>query len=268
MAPAPLSPRLERLRVAVANTIPCEKAADRVALLSQPLTTLVINYLTWRARLIRVRKRSVTIWPEVKASPHYATYAAEIAAIAKEFEDGLDLNPRLSNQVRWKGFKAQTTPPANLTSDERMRWGWRGKDRTRVLYDVHHLHMGARSAHFAERTGELLFVGVLPDRALFLTIGDHTSFDDGTISRLMNSFAENTILQSGAYLSGPGVTLGGTQIGDTLKAIDIVKDLEHLDRQLAAAGAADGQGDFLLDYDDIVILDETGAETHRFKGML
>lgn len=137
-----------------------------------------------------------------------------------------------------------------------------------MLYDVHHLHMGPRSGGVAGRTGELLFIGVLPDRALFLTIGDHDSFDDGTISSLMNSYAENTVLQGGAYLAGPGVTLGGTQIGDTFKAIDIVKELEHLDGQLKAKGALDDQGDFLLDYDDIVIVDETGQETHRFKGKL
>jgi len=266
MAPPPLSPRLDRLRIAIANTIPCDKPADRTALLGQDLTTLVINYLTWKARLIRVRKRAVTIWPEVNASPHYPTYAAAITEIAKEFEDGDDTNPRLSNQVHWKGFKAQTTPPANLTSDERVRWGWRGKDRARVLYDVHHIHMGPRSGGVAGRTGELLFVGVLPDRAIFLTIGDHDSFDDGTISGLINSYAEDTILQEGAYLAGPGVTLGGTQIHDTFKAIAIVKELQNLDGQLTAKGVPDDQGDFLLDYDDIVIIDETGAETHRFKG--
>ncbi|MGO8737734.1 hypothetical protein [Rhodoblastus sp.] len=232
------------------------------------MTTLVINYLTWRARLIRVRKRSVTIWPEVKAAPHYSTYAAAIAEIAKEFEDGDNMNPRLSNQVHWKGFKAQTTPPPNLTSDEKVRWGWRGKDRARVLYDVHHLHMGPRSGGVADRTGELLFVGVLPDRALFLTIDDHDSFDDGTISGLMNSYAENTTLEGSVYLAGPGVTLGGTQISDTFRAIDIVKELQHLDGQLAAKRVPDDHGDFLLDYDDIVIVDETGAETHRFKGKL
>ena len=268
MAPVPLSPRLERLRIAVANTIPCDKQADRDALLDQPITTLVINYLTWRARLIRVRQRSVTIWPEVIASPHYSVYAAAITEIATEFEDGLDINPRLSNQTRWKGFKAQTTPPTNLTSDERMRWGWRGKDRARVLYDVHHLHMGSRSLGVAGRTGELLFVGVLPERALFLTIGDHASFDDGTISRLMDSYAENTSLQEGFYIAGPGVTTAGTQISDTFKAIKIVNELEQLDLQLSANDVTDEQGDFALDYDDIVIKNETGAETHRFKGRL
>ena len=268
MEPTPLSPRLERLRVAVANTIPCDQQADRAALLGQPLTTLVINYLTWRARLIRIKQRSVTIWPEVRESPHYHTYAAAIAEIEKEFEEGLDINSRLSNQVRWKGFKAQTKPPANITSGEKMRWGWRGKDRARVLYDVHHLHMGSRSAGVAGRTGELLFVGVLPDRALFLTIGDHASFEDGTISHLMNSYAESTVLQEGVYLAGLGVTTGGTQICDTFKAIDIVEGLRQLDCQLIAQGATDDQEDFLLDYDDIVIIDETGAETHRFKGKL
>ena len=141
------------------------------------------------------------------------------------------------------------------------------RPRPRAGHDVHHIHTGPRSGGVAGRTGELLFVGVLPDRAIFLTIGDHDSFDDGTISGLINSYAEDTILPRGRVpFAGPGVTLGGTQIHDTFKAIAIVKELQNLDGQLTAKGVPDDQGDFLLDYDDIVIIDETGAETHRFKG--
>ena len=43
---------------------------------------------------------------------------------------------------------------------------WRGEDRARVVYDVHHLHMGSRKADgTVGRTGELLFVGIKGEKA-------------------------------------------------------------------------------------------------------
>ena len=84
----------------------------------------------------------------------------------------------------------------------------------------------------------------------------------------MNTYAQNTTLQPGLYQAGPGVTLGGTQINDTFKAIKIVEELKNLDGQLKVKGVPESEGDLLLDYDDIVIVDKTGAETNRLKGRL
>ena len=42
-----LSPRLERLRVELANSIPCS-AADRPALLAKRINDVIIDYLTWK----------------------------------------------------------------------------------------------------------------------------------------------------------------------------------------------------------------------------
>jgi hypothetical protein len=44
------------------------------------------------------------------------------------------------------------------------------------------------------RSPELIFVGVMQDTAVFLTIGDHNSFDDGTISKLMDNHLRATVV--------------------------------------------------------------------------
>ena len=179
-----LSPRLERLRVELAGSIPC-RTADRPALLAKRIMDVTIDYLTWKARMIRPQPRTVDMWPEVTNSPHYAALSGAIADITRELEAETDMNARLSSQVRTRGFAA--TPPAdrNDTPDERKRKFWRGKYRARVVYDVHHLHMGPRRPDgTVGRTGELLFVGITGAGAYLLTIGDHQTFDDLTPRRV------------------------------------------------------------------------------------
>ena len=71
----------------------------------------------------------------------------------------------------------------------------------------------------------------------------------------------------GAYLSGHAQTLGGGQMSDTMKAIDIVAKLRVIDEMLAEQGVPDAQVDIHLEFDDVVLFDHgTGAEAQRFKG--
>src|SRR4029453_934886 len=74
--PEQLSSRLQALKDDLVNIIPMQKQADRVTLSSKQLTDVIIQYLTWRARLIRPQPRSVVIWPDVTSSPHYAAQAS------------------------------------------------------------------------------------------------------------------------------------------------------------------------------------------------
>jgi hypothetical protein len=86
-----------------------------------------------------------------------------------------------------------------------------------------------------------LFVGVAPDQAFFLTIGDHDSFDDGSITKMMHDKLEVEAIATGGgvYMPpGGGVTLGGTKVVDTLRAIAIVKTLELIDQKLEAQNAS------------------------------
>jgi hypothetical protein len=87
-----LSPRLQALKDELVRTIPIRKAADRATLESKPLNDVVIQYLTWKERMIRPRPRTVIIWPEVTNSPHYSTYKSAIERIKADLEAGKDMN--------------------------------------------------------------------------------------------------------------------------------------------------------------------------------
>ncbi|MBY3389200.1 hypothetical protein [Rhizobium laguerreae] len=266
-----MSPRIQDLRDYLVRNMPIQKAADRATLGGKYITTVLIHYLTYKARMIRARPRTVVIWPSVENSKHYAAHEADVARLKAEFEAGVDMNAALSSAIRrsvYAGELPQRT--REMTNEDWVKKAWRGKDRIRVLFDVHHLHLGPRQQDGSVgRTGPLLFVGVAPEQVFFLTLGDHDSFDDGTISSIVWDALEARAQADGGGIympPGGGVTLGGTKTTDTFKAINIVKALEHLDRQIDELGAVDTVIRF--DGDDIILKDGQDNETDRFKDQL
>jgi hypothetical protein len=264
-----LSPRLQALKDELVRSVPIQRATDRTTLASKALADVVIQYLTWRARLIRPRPRTVVIWPEVLNSPHYSTYKEAIERIKAGLEAGRNMNAYLSHQVRRNAYAGDIPKKtAGMTQEDWVKKAWKGKDRLRVTVDAHHLHLGSENLDgTVERDGPLLFVGIAPDQAFFLTIGDHDSFHDGTVSKLMHEKLDAKLAQGGGgvALAGPGVTLGGTQINDTFKAIKLVEALKTLDADLTQQGFPDAsQRSFTLDDTDIVVMDPiAGAEISR-----
>lgn len=272
--PENLSPRLAALKADLAARIPTRNQTAQTELAAKSLSEVIILYLSWQARLIRPRPRDVVIWPEVTASSHYPAYAAEIANIGAAFRSGDDMNPYLSTQVRTHAYAAELPPPsAALSNDEWVKRNWRGKDRMRVTVDAHHLHLGGKQADGSvARSGPLLFAGITPDQAFFLTIGDHDSFDDGTVSGIMHDKLDAHLASQGggAMLGGPMITLGGTQVKDVRRADNIMTTLRKLDDALDNHAEPDVNASVIrLEWDDIVATNETsGQEFARIKGQL
>jgi len=269
-----LSPRLLGLKADLVARIPTRNQIAQADLEAKSLSEVIIRYLSWQARLVRPRPREVVIWPEVQASSHYQAYAGEIANIENAFRAGDDMNPYLSTQVRTHAYAADLPPPTvPLTNDEWVKRNWRGKDRMRVTVDAHHLHLGGKQADSSvARSGPLLFAGITPDRAFFLTVGNHASFDDGTVSGIMHDRLDAILASQGggAMLGGPMVTLGGTQVQDVMRADRIVKALHKLDEALTNHAEPDVNACVIrLDWDDIVARNETsGQEYMRLSGQL
>jgi hypothetical protein len=211
----------------------------------------------------------VVIWLEVLNSPHYAVYQTAIDNIRNEFEAGRDINDRLSKLAHKRAYSGSPPRPAALPRADWLKAFWRDKDRTQVTLDVHHLHMGQRDSNgIVATTGPLLFVGIMPDTAVFLTIGDHKSFDDGTISKLMTDHLNASVARNspagGVFMGGPGVTLGGTQVKNTFRAIDLVSQLKAIDAELTKKGFPDSaQKAIRLDFDRLVIIDTPSGRIDR-----
>lgn len=272
--PENLSPRLAGLKIDLVASIPTRSQTAAADLAAKPLSEVIIRYLSLQARLVRPRLRNVVIWPEAIASSHYPAYAAEIANIEAAFRAGDNMNPYLSSQVRTHAYAADLPPPtAALTNEEWVKRNWRGKDRMRVTVDAHHLHLGGKQADGSvARSGPLLFAGITPDQAFFLTIGDHDSFDDGTVSGIMHDRLDALLAAQGggAMLGGPMVTLGGTQVQDVRRADRIMTALRKLDDALTNHAEPDVNASVIrLDWDDIVAKNETtGQEFARIEGQL
>lgn len=272
--PETLSPKLVDLKADLVARIPKRSQIAQADLESKSLSEVIIRYLSWQARLIRPRPREIVIWPEVEASNHHEAYADEIANIAEGFRTGDDMNPYLSTQVRTHAYAADLPPPTTqLTNEEWVKRSWRGKDRMRVTVDAHHLHLGGRQADgTVARSGPLLFAGITPERAFFLTIGDHTSFDDGAVSGIMHDRLDAFLASQGGgvMLGGPMVTLGGTQVQDVLRADRIMMTLRKLDETLTNHADPDVNACVIrIDWDDIVARNETSEhEVTRMRGQL
>lgn len=272
MQPVKLSPRLQALKDDLVQRMPIKKAADRATLASKNLGEVIIEYLTWQARLIRPRRRSVIIWPEVTNSPHYPAYKNAIARIKSSFERGVDMNAYLSNQAHNNAYAANLpTNGANMNQTDWVKKAWKGKDRVRIAVDTHHLHLGEVGTDGkVKRTGPLLFVGITHDTAFLLTVGDHGSFDNGTVSKLMHDKLDADLVRAGggAALAGPGITLSGTQVKDTFKSINIVKELRRIDADLNSQNCSALDRLLRLDWDDILVIGPGGTEVARYPGAL
>lgn len=266
------SPRVADLKADLVAQQPIKKAADRTTLAGKRVGEVMIQYLTWKARLIRPRPRDVVVWPSVRSSAHHAQYAAAIGQIEADFKAGADMNSYLSRLVSSHTY-AGDLPQGPMTNADWVKKRWAGKDRIRVTVDTHHLHLGGRQPDgTVGRSGPLLFAGITQKTAFLLTIGDHASFNDGSISALMYE-ALDTQLEAqggGIGMGGPMVTTGGSQVKDTMRSIELMKQIYEIDKRLDGEGHADtATRKIRMDWDDIVVIDPaTATEVARIPGRL
>ncbi|MDA9532818.1 hypothetical protein [Bradyrhizobium sp. CCBAU 25338] len=85
--------------------------------------------------------------------------------MAAEIETGNDMRPYLSDQLNYGYVRAK----------DQTLWG--NKDYVLNAYEMHHLHLSPSG------TKELLYVSFSRVDAFFLMVGDHKSFDDGTLAQ-------------------------------------------------------------------------------------
>jgi len=176
-----------------------------------------------------------------------------VRGLAAKIEKGEDLTPFLSDRIGRFGYVRQKVKKGKRRGIE-----WGDKDYALNCYEMHHLHLKPK------RTRELLFVSFSRRDAFVLMVGDHNSFDDGTLARAIaesrvgtayelkgilgsefpgreqNSLqrrgfttaatiGEHTVL--GALLSGAGTSPLHTKHADR-----VMNELGRLDPQLDAKG--------------------------------
>lgn len=177
-----LPPRVEGLRSALAEGIPIlgDEVQGRAELGAMRLGDILAVYINWMSRLPQSRPRQVRFaadfWTEAaqRARP-------EIQALEAAVRNGDDLSPFLSDRAARDGYA-----PTGGRTKRGVAWG--DKDFALNTWGVHHLHLGTLAPNQrARRTSDLLYVRFARDEALFLLLGDHKSFDDGSLERAIST---------------------------------------------------------------------------------
>jgi hypothetical protein len=178
------SPRLLTFHETLATSIPCEPASARAVLHQMSTPELLVRYLNWADRFVAPRPRRVITWEGFVRHGSAQLHREAVYGLAEKIEAGDDLTPFLSKKIRRFGYVMPE-------DDKRKPHGveWRDKDYALNAYDTHHLHLGKN------RTRALLYVSFSRGDALLVMVGDHSSFDDGTLAQAIAQCRVGTPLE-------------------------------------------------------------------------
>lgn len=171
--------RVADLREWMIARIPCVPSNHETIsqLYGMSFNKLARLYINWIDRFISTHPRTPMAWNGFWSRNNPRRYADELNAIIEKIRNGADLRPYLSNKVDTHGFVPR--------SEIRRGVNWEDKDMALNAYDVHHMHLLPADGK-GKRGGdskELLYVGVTRKEVLLLMLGDHKSFDDGTLAQ-------------------------------------------------------------------------------------
>lgn len=163
--------RLKRKLIKDLPSFPNNKETKE-ALESKKLTDLLIDYLSWKARLITPRKRKIIINNEVDITDNTITSilnSKNYINLKNKIESGDDLNPYLSLKAHDKGYSPEAKEKGN---------SWVDKDFILNVMNLYHFHLlpYEKDKQESTRTDELIFAKV--DKTTFEIIGifDHSIF--------------------------------------------------------------------------------------------
>jgi hypothetical protein len=173
-------PRLDELQRSIAQAIPCDPEGVRTDLEAMALPSLLIRYIGWQDRFIPPRPRKVVTWPGFLQHGKAHESLQAVLKLAERISRGEDLKPFLSNKVQLYGY----VRPKKGKDGKTRGVEWRDKDYALNAFDVHHLHLSEnmKTDGSARRSEELLYVSFDRQSAFLIMVGDHKSFDDGTLA--------------------------------------------------------------------------------------
>jgi hypothetical protein len=185
-------PRIADLRQTLLSRIPCTPAG-RIELEGEQLRGLIVHYLNYASRFVPSRAREV-IYSDGFWTIPAQKFSTEISAIEREIVAGVDITARLSSKLCIDGYIARKNAGSSRPAKK-----WNGKDFALNAFGAHHLHIGARDEKGnVKHTNPLLYVRFFRDCAVFLMIGNHKSFDDGSLAEAVGRWQ----MRSGYEIQG------------------------------------------------------------------
>jgi hypothetical protein len=183
-----LPPRIADFKRQLALEIPCvpDNASVRGELVAMPLARLIATYLNWKDRSLAPHPRQTVIWNGLHRHTRGPIDWGRIFNLVELSSKGVSLNRHLSRLAATHGYVPR--------SAERKGIEWGDKDLALNAYGVHHLHLVPANVT-GKRKGDsnrLLFVVASRDTMALLMVGDHSSFDDGTLFSAVTEFRADT----------------------------------------------------------------------------
>ena len=173
-----LPPRLETLRSQLVANIPA-LPGSQLALASLNMPQTMLAYVNWASRFIKPGRRSVSYVPAFWKSQAAMERGGDVLALEAAVKAGSNLTPYLSGRVLSDGYQSAAEDSQGKSPK------WADKDFALNAYGIHHLHFVPASgkSRGAEqgKHGHLLYAEFGRHHATFLMVGDHKSFDDGTL---------------------------------------------------------------------------------------
>jgi hypothetical protein len=194
-------PRLGRFRERLAELIPCDPEDARADLHKMGPHELLRCYVNWADRHVAPRPRRVVTWDGFLRHGSAQRHLDAVRELAKKIEAGLDLTPFLSEDIDRFGYIRPKV------SKKRGAIQWEPvKDYALNAFETHHLHLSThiRADGWSKRTDELLYVIFSRDNAFLVMVGDHHSFDDGTLAQAIAEARVGTSLELKGVL-GPAL---------------------------------------------------------------
>jgi len=181
-------PRVAAFKSRLISEIPCvpDKVEVRRALGELSLPRLLIQYFNWSDRLLPPRPRRTIRWHGFHEHSAHSFSSPALMELEKLSEKGERLDQYLSRQAYECGYVQRPSPKRGVF--------WGDKDLALNAYDVHHLHLVAMDKHRRRPGGSrtLLFATLSRTNMVPLMIGDHNSFDDGTLFKAVTAFRAAT----------------------------------------------------------------------------
>lgn len=173
--------RIEIFRKTLAAEIPCwpDSSELKAELSEMQLIDLLMIYMNWKDRFIPPRVRQAMEWDGFWERNNPCEYELCLNHLISLINEGADLTPYLSDKILTQGYVG-----TNTATRKKNAIVWKDKDYALNGFDIHHLHLSnkIRNDGFCKRTNELLFVGVSREEILLIFLGDHKSFDDGSLA--------------------------------------------------------------------------------------
>lgn len=161
--------------------IPCVPKDAREDLYRVGLGELLGHYVNWADRNVPPRRRRVVTWDGFLRHGSPLSRWDAVKYLVKKIETGEDLKPFLSDRVERFDYVPRKFDKGN----KRRGVEWQDKDYVLNAFETHHLHLSTniRSDGWSGRSRALLYVNFSRDDAFLVMVGDHNSFDDGTLAQ-------------------------------------------------------------------------------------